>query len=248
MGNSSSTAADSSAVTTHGADAIDRSPGMQRPTRREFDDHLGRTGGHFREVHHDVADPRIHEVRQLLSQAEEELNAYLPADHDECMIVSQLTQHDGRPGRGHGGHIERGCGWWISSGRHPRSGIVRRLSGVRHRFGPSRRVSVARGNGTPHAGIRQERRTARPRADALPVPRRSHRTPPMSPPVRQPKPVSIKSGTLQSRLDGDVSPTESSGSVPDFEDHAPLRGGPGAVSHPWWPAGVHARREGPPEP
>ena len=32
--------------------------------------------------------------------------------------------------------------------------------------------------------------------------------------------------------DGDVSPTGSSGSVPDFDDHAPLRGGPGAVSHP----------------
>ena len=89
---------------------------MQRPTRcREFADHLGRTGGHFREVHHDVADPRIHEVRQVLPQFEEDLKAYLPADHDQCMIVFQLHQSDGRPGRGRGGHSERGCGWWSGS-------------------------------------------------------------------------------------------------------------------------------------
>ena len=35
----------------------------------------GGTGGHFREVYHDVADPRLHQARQVLAHAAEELHA-----------------------------------------------------------------------------------------------------------------------------------------------------------------------------
>lgn len=112
--------------------AVHAAPDTRPPVRPPS----GGTGGHFREVHHDVADPRLHEARQVLAHAAEELHAYLPADHDQCMIVSQLTQRDRRPGRSHVDHIDRECGRRSGSTRLREAVSSVGIGGVRHRTDP----------------------------------------------------------------------------------------------------------------
>jgi hypothetical protein len=127
----------------------------------QFAHHLGRTGGHFCEIYHDVSGPRLQEARQVLAHAAKELHAYLPADHDQCMIVSQLTRHDGWLGRGRLGHPEWGCGRRSGSAGLREATQSVGIGLIMHRPDPFLRVSVANGvSGTPHADIRQERPTA----------------------------------------------------------------------------------------